>query len=204
MMKQWPAGSSFIYSLSGTFWDNDFEGRKPAPDICYTDIDDVHKLVFNSPVHGHACMFKKELLAVCTPFPPDVFYDWWMSMHAAATGIIGVVPQVLTWHRLHQTNSSGNITRIMEKEERYIQLRKQCIHFIETYCNRNILSGPQKKSLLEYLSLLRKMDGRKFSGPMFRYIFKNRKLVFHYKKQSPLLFFSYLKHSIRVAYKGLL
>lgn len=204
MMKEWREDSLFMYSLSGNFEDNHFEHRTPAPNIVYTKIDDVHKLVFNSPVHGHACMFKKELISICAPFPDDVFYDWWISMHAATTGTIGCVPQTLTWHRKHGSNSSRSLTSIQEKEQRNEQLRHQCSYFIETFCAKPILKQPQKDSLLQYASLLKKMDGKRFSWPMFRYIFKNRKMVFHYKKQKPFIIFSYLKHAFRMGYKGLL
>jgi hypothetical protein len=39
---------------------------------------------------------------------------------------------------------------------------------------------------------------------MFIYVWKNRKIIFHYKKQKPLLFLSYLKHAYRMAHTGLL
>ena len=204
MMQHWPAGSLFIYSLSGSFSDDNFEGRKLPPDIIYSDISDVHKLVFNSPVHGHASMFKKELLTLCMSFPDDIFYDWWMSMHAASAGTIAVVPLTLTWHRIHQHNSSADLLRITDKKERYGQLREQCIYFIEAFCKKDRLDESTSGSLLYYSSLLKKMDGKTFSWPMFRYAFKNRKRVFHYKKQKPFLLFSYLKHAYRMAYKGLL
>lgn len=204
MMQQWPGQSLFVYSLSGNFTDDDFAGRKAAPNVVYTPIDDVHKLVFNSPVHGHACMFKKELMQRCIPFPADIFYDWWMSMHAAATGIIGCIPQTLTWHRIHSSNSSRNITSIKNEDERNSQLRKQCAYFIKTFCNRNLLKSQQQKSLLRYASLLDVMDGKTFNRQMFAYVMKNRKLVFHYKKIKPFVFLSYFKRALKMARKGLL
>lgn len=203
IMNEWPEGSLFVYSLSGNFSGNDFKNRTEAPNVVYTNIDDVHKLVFNSPVHGHACMFKKELFSFCTPFPTDIFYDWWISMYAATIGTIGCVPHTLTWHRKHESNSSRSLTSIKEREKRNEQLRQQCAYFIETFCNRCTLQ-PQKNSLLHYASLLKQMDGKNFSWPMFRYVLKNRKKVFHYKKQKPFIFFSILKHAFRMGYKGLL
>jgi glycosyltransferase involved in cell wall biosynthesis len=203
MMICWPADSLFIYSLSGSFYNDDFKSRKPAPRVYYTDIDNIHSLVFNSPVHGHACMFKKELLNHCTPFPADIFYDWWMSMHAASIGVIGSVPQTLTWHRVHEKNSSRELTSIGDKKERNKQLRQQSVYFIETFCRKGIAKEKEKKSLLEYASLLKIMDGKKFSWGMFRYVMKNRKLVFHYKKET-FSFLSYLKHAFLMARKGLL
>lgn len=204
MMQQWPGDAAFVYSLSGNFTDADFAGRKEAPNVVYTDVDDVHKLVFNSPVHGHACMFKKELMQLCTPFPADIFYDWWMSMHAAATGVVGCIPQTLTWHRSHSSNSSRNITSIKDENERNQQLRAQSIHFLKTFCNRNILDPRQQGSLLEYASLLEQTDGKKFNWKMFHYVMRHRHLVFHYKKPKPFIFISHLKHALKMARKGLL
>ncbi|NOT52501.1 MAG: glycosyltransferase [Chitinophagaceae bacterium] len=203
MMREWPTSSSFIYSLSGDFWGDDLSTRKAAPNIYYSDIEDTHKLVFNSPVHGHACMFKKELLNSCTPFPDDIFYDWWISMHAASTGIIGCIPQTLTWHRVHDSNSSRTLTSIKDKEEREQQLRQQSVHFLETFFTRPVAKEKEKESLLQYASLLKEMDGSTFSRPMFNYIMKHRKLIFHYKKK-PFVFFSHFKHARRMAKKGLL
>jgi glycosyltransferase involved in cell wall biosynthesis len=203
MMNEWPADSLFVYSLSGSFTSDDFENRTDAPRVYYSVIDDVHRLVFNSPVHGHASMFKKELVALCLPFPPDIFYDWWISMHAASTGVIGCVPQTLTWHRVHEQNSSRTLTSIQNKEEREDQLRKQSAYFLKTFFERPVARDEEKRSLLEYASLLKTMDGKKFSSAMFRYVMKNRKIIFHYKKK-PFVFFSHLKHALRMARKGLL
>lgn len=204
MMSVWPKDALFIYSLSGNFIENDLTNRKPAANVVYTNIEDVHKLVFNSPVHGHACMFKKELLLKCIPFPGDIYYDWWMSMHAAATGFIGCIPQTLTWHRAHKNNSSRDIMSIKNKAQRNQDLRKQSIHFIETFCSRDLLKQEQKTSLLKYASLLKTLDDRTFSPAMFRYVLKNRKLIFHYKKKKLFVTLSYLKHAYRMGYSGLL
>lgn len=203
MMNEWPVGSLFVYSLSGSFSGDDFKNRTDAPKVFYSNIDDVHKLVFNSPVHGHACIFKKELVNRYLPFPQDIFYDWWISMHAASTGVIGIVPQTLTWHRVHDKNFSRTLTSIKDKKEREDQLRKQSVHFLETFFERPVGREDEKKSLLQYASILKTLDGKKFSSAMFRYVMKNRNLIFHYKKK-PFVFFSHLKHAVRMARKGLL
>lgn len=204
MMKNWPSGSLFVYSLSGNFMNDDFTGRTEAPRVRYTAIDDLHKLVFNSPVHGHACMFKKELLQLCMPFPTDIYYDWWMSMHAAAAGTIGCIPLTLTWHRNHSQNSSRTLTTIKDREERDKQLRNQMIHFIETFCHSNRANIKEKDSLLTYTRILKRMNGKKFHSDMFFYVLKKRKLIFHYKKNKAFAFLSHLKHAWRMGYRGLL
>lgn len=200
IMKTWPDNSLFVFSLSGSF-SHDFASRTDAPKIYYAPVDNIHKLVFNSPVHGHACMFKKELLKTCLPFPEDIFYDWWMSMHAASIGTIGCIPLTLTWHRMHGSNISRVLTSIKDKENRNGQLRQYSIHAIESFCRKDIAREEEKKSLMQYVSILRTMDGKKISWPMFRYIMKHRKLVFHYKRK-PLVFISHVKRSLKMARKG--
>jgi glycosyltransferase involved in cell wall biosynthesis len=172
MMKEWPVDSLFVYSLSGSFTDDDFENRTNAPKVFYSAIDDVHKLVFNSPVHGHSCMFKKELVARCLPFPADIFYDWWISMHTASTGIIGCIPKTLTWHRVHEKNFSRNIISIKDKEERELQLRQQSAYFLETFFKRPVAREKDKQSLLYYAWPAK--DYCKIAYPGFRFFTHQR------------------------------
>lgn len=204
MMKDWLPGSLFMYSLSGNFYNDDFASRKPAPNVRYTPITEPHQLVFSSPVHGHACMFKKELLPHCIPFPNNVYYDWWMSMQAVRQAPIGCVPQTLTWHRMHGENSSRTILSVEDKAERNRQLRQQFIHAIETFYQRSVPATADDQFLLDYTNLLKKTDGKRFSYPLFNLIIKNRKKVFHYKKKKLFLFLSHYKHAARMARTGVL
>ncbi len=203
MLQHWPRGSDLIYSLSGRFYENNLSERIEAPDVYYNEIRDTHHLVFNSPVHGHAILFKKNLVKHCLPFPPDVYYDWWISMHAASLGVIGCVPYTLTWHRVHEKNHSRHLTSIANRKERERQLREQCAHFIETFMRTPWARPEEKRSLLKYAGLLRAMDGKKFSWKMLGYTWKNRDKIFHYKRK-PLVIFSHLKHAFRMGRKGLL
>lgn len=204
IMDQWPAGAEFVYSLSGSFYGKDFDGRSPAPKVQYGPIADLHQLVFNSPVHGHACMFKKKLASRCLPFPRDIFYDWWLSMHAAASGTIGCVLQNLTWHRVHRANFSRDLMSIADEKERDGQLRRQCAYFIESFFEHCNQKREERFSLLQYASILKQMDGKKFSWSMLRYVMRRRKNIFHYKRSKPFIGLSHLKHAFRMGYRGLL
>lgn len=204
MMNNWLQGSLFIYSLSGNFVNDNFKERRPAPKVNYTHMDHPFQHVFGGLIHGHACMFKKELLSHCPPFPPGIFYDAWLAMYAVSTGTIGCVPHTLTWHRVHEKNSSRTLTSIEDKNERNRQLRLQQIYFLESFCKLGIGNEVINNSLLKYASLLKKTDGKKLCRAMFSYVMQNRKLIFHYKKKKPFLFFSYLKHALRMAKRGLL
>ena len=204
MMEGWLPGSLFTYSLSGNFSNDDFASRKPAPRVRYSVITEPHQLVFNSPVHGHACMFKKELLPHCTPFPDTIYYDWWMSMCAVKLAPIGCIHQTLTWHRMHEENSSRTILSVEDMAERNRQLRRQFIHAIETFYERTVPATDDDQFLLDYTNLLKKTDGKRFFFPLFALIIKNRMKVFHYKKKKPFLFLSHCKHALRMARTGVL
>lgn len=204
MMGQWTTDSLFLFSLSGTFTDDDFENRKPAPDVRYASIRHLQQLVFNSPVHGHACIFRKELLTHCIPFPDNIYYDWWMSMHAARLSVISCVPQTLTWHRLHGANNSKTILSITDRDKRNQQLRKQFVHALQSFLERTGISSADEKFLDQYNRLVQTLDGKKISWPLFRLILRNRNTVFHYKKKKPLLIISQIKHALQLARTGVL
>lgn len=205
MMKDWLPGSLFTYSLSGNFFSDDFKNREQARPVKYRTITQLHQLVFNSPVHGHASMFKKELLSYCMPFPSDIYYDWWMSMQAARIAPVGCIPLTLTWHRVHKTNSSRSIQcSDIENKERNRLLRDQFIYGIETFFRKCAATSEDEKFLVSYTELLKKLDGKTFSPAMFFYIMKHRRKIFHYKKNKPLLFMSHFKHALRMARTGVL
>ena len=44
IMKQWLPGSLFMYSLSGSFYNDDFSSRKPAPAVRYGIITQPHHI----------------------------------------------------------------------------------------------------------------------------------------------------------------
>jgi glycosyltransferase involved in cell wall biosynthesis len=203
MMQEWPEGSSFVFSLSSDF-DSDHPVFRPAASgVHYHPVSDTRMLVFSSPVHGHAMMFKRSVFHICQPFPAAIFYDWWMSMHAASIGTIGCIPHTLTYHRVHSNNSSRDLTSISDKQEKNRQLRRQCKYFLETFCAQSIVKEDEKKSLLEYAALLGTLDTKKFSLKMVLYVMKNRRYIFHYKKKK-FAFFSHLKRAIKMGSKGLL
>lgn len=203
IMRQWPAGAAFVYTRPGQFHDNDFATRKPITGWYHSDMNNFHKLVFNTPISGHASMFKKELASVCMPFPKDIYYDWWMSMHAAEKGLIGYIPETLSWQRIHAKNFSLQVYKLDNKKEKEASLRRQWAYFIEAFFKKEAGKEKDRQSLLQYANLLKSMDGNTFSGKMFRYILKNRKLVFHYKHK-PLVFISHVKHALRMAKTGVI
>jgi glycosyltransferase involved in cell wall biosynthesis len=200
-MKQWPAGCDFVYSLS-----EDFSGEKPVATQkkirtrLYTGSE-PHKLYFESSIHGHASMFRQSLLAHALPFPAHVFYDWWLSVVASSVSKVGCVPELLTHHRVHQKNSSRDMVRIIQKEEREKQLRRQRKEFIEAFLEKPFVQDEVRTFSNEYLALLQKKTGNGFSFSMFLFFLKNANITFYYKKN--MSFFSLLKNSYKRAKTGI-
>jgi glycosyltransferase involved in cell wall biosynthesis len=201
MMQEWPAGSEMVYSISSNFDSGNPVFLPGNARVHYKNFTEPAMLVFDSPVHGHACMVTKALVAKANPFPADVFYDWWLSMYAASASALGVVQQTLTWHRVHNDNFSRNLTSIQDKKERKLQLRAQMIHFLTEILQRKTLPAFSAQMLSQYRSLMEQQTPGKFSASLFRFFVRHRKIVFHYKKK--LNIFSVLKRSYRRSFFGI-
>jgi glycosyltransferase involved in cell wall biosynthesis len=201
MMEAWPEGAKMIYSIS-----SDFDSGHPQllpgnPHVQYKNFTDPAMLVFDSPVHGHACMVKKDFALKCRPYYSDIFYDWWLSMFAANEGALGFVNHTLTWHRVHGRNFSRNLTSVADKHERLLALRRQKIYFIDSILKRCQMPPTSAALLHTYKNLLEQSVPGKFSSALFQFFVKNRHVVYHYKKK--LRLFSVLKRSYRRSFYGL-
>lgn len=58
-------------------------------------------LAFENTVSGHAMVFRRELLAHAAPFPPGIWYDWWLAFTATQRGGLVYVDEVLVDFRRH-------------------------------------------------------------------------------------------------------
>lgn len=201
MMKGWDKESVFVYSLSRDFWGDVPERSEENKPIRYYEGSMAAKLAFDSPIHGHACMFNRSLLTPAMPFPSNVYYDWWLSMVASCTGKVGCIQQTFTYHRISGQNSSRILLNIDEKKERSEKLRRLCITHMETFLSRS-LADRQTRSLLEqYTNLLKHKHDNRFSWSLFIFFFRNRATTFHYKKKRNI--FSLMKNSFKRAFTGL-
>jgi glycosyltransferase involved in cell wall biosynthesis len=196
-----PAENIFIYSISREFSGNTPQTGEENKPIRYYEGAVPEKLVFDSPIHGHACMFHRTLLAKALPFPEQVFYDWWLSMIASATGKVICVKETLTYHRIWNNNNSKVLLDIEEKTVRTDKLRKQSIAAMEAFLQRPFANKKTREVLESYSYLLRQKKKSTFSWPMFIFYFKNRAITFHYKRKRN--FISLLKNSIKKSFTGL-
>lgn len=63
-------------------------------------------LIFDNCVTGHACLIRRELLAMALPMPLGVFsHDQWLAIVAASDGRMKAGGEVLSYYRKHGENT---------------------------------------------------------------------------------------------------
>ena len=201
MMKGRDPEAIFWYSLSRNFWGDVPAREEENKPIRYYEGSAPEKLAFDSPIHGHASMFRRSLLEAAVPFPDNVYYDWWLSMVASATGKVSCIPVTYTWHRISGQNTSRVLLDIRAKEERAAKLRAVCLRHTEAFLSRPLGTAEGRRILQRYCQLLLQKKDNRFSWPFFLFFFRNRAITFHYKRKRNV--FSMLKNSFKRARTGL-
>lgn len=201
MLRHWTSHSLLLYSISREFYGEKPETGEEHKPIRLYKGSMPEKLVFDSPIHGHAMLFDRKLLDAALPFPATVFYDWWLSMVASAVDSVDYVPETLTYHRMGHNNSSRTITSIEEKKERITQLQQQSLHHIDEFLKRPLANKQTRVLLEKYVSLMKQKKDHRFDRALFLFFFRNRAITFHYKRKRNL--FSIAKNSIRKSFTGL-
>lgn len=150
--------------------------------------NDIKSFFLANYVLGHAMMFRRTLLEKALPFPPNVYYDWWLAAYACTLGNIEFVDEILVWHRMHQTNATG-------AAKPKVLFRDQTNSILPTILNIPNIPNDDYEFGKELLNKYQHFKGN-FSWPLFWLLFKNAPaLLGHKKRIFPWL--SYLKHSFR-------
>ena len=136
-------------------------------------------------------LLRRSLLEKSLPFPGNVYYDWWLAAVASCNGKIEPVPEILVWHRMHDSNATG-----AAKPKLY--LYKQVMIILPQLMTIKEMKPADKEfggQLLKYYS---EFPSKKISWPLFFFLFKHANVIFaHEKRMFP--WFSYLKHSLKAA-----
>lgn len=94
----------------------DEEGREISPSMWHYQKlvpkpgKPFRRLVYSSFATGCAMMFRRRLLQVALPFPPDcLVHDWWLAVVSASSkgGGLFLVKEPLTAYRQHRANVIG-------------------------------------------------------------------------------------------------
>ncbi len=156
---------------------------------------DARRFFFSNHMMGHDMMFRKWLVEKIVPIPDGMSYDWWISLTAICNGTIGSVDDFLVHHRIHGNNSFFSKESASKKKELDMPDMMQLFTTVKG------LKPNDKAYLQQFLKLLLDKQRYKKTGfypPLFKFMFKNRQLIFGHKKRFlPIL--SQFKNAIKYA-----
>src|SRR5258706_1427085 len=159
--------------------------------VNYSAGKDVRNFFLSNFISGHNMLIRKSLLEKAFPFPPNVYYDWWLAAVACCNGTIEPVSQILVWHRMHDSNATG-----AAKPRLY--LYKQVMTILPQLMTIKEMNGSEKgfaRQLLNHYSVL---PAKRFSWALFLFLLKHAKVLFAQKKRT-FPSFSFMKHSWKTA-----
>jgi glycosyltransferase involved in cell wall biosynthesis len=152
-----------------------YTARKPL------EGNDVKQALFFNTIAGHNMVFRKSLLQSAAPFPPDVFYDWWLAIHALLKGRIGTTTKVLGFHRSHESNVTlGKKNEGRQTEEKAFERLRTLTELI----NRKLLVGADEEFAKRLQLSLQDLVGKRFSRKLFSFLFRHAKTIFFFKKKN--------------------
>ena len=152
---------------------------------------DVKNFFLSNFISGHNMLLRKSLLNYSMPFPPHVYYDWWLAAVASSYGKIESLPEILVWHRMHDSNATG-------AAKPRIMLHEQIKLILPRLMEIKEMKREDKEFAAQLLQYYQEFPKRSFSPGLFRFLFRNASVLFAQKKRKfPCL--SYLKHSFKSA-----
>jgi len=157
----------------------------------YFNGNDVRYFMLSNYVSGHNMLFRKELLKASLPFPPNMYYDWWLVVYACVLGRVKAVEKILVWHRMHQQNATG-------AAKPKVPFYKQVQVVLSSIISIPALPIEQKNFAKKLYELYQVFPEKEFSFPLFQFLLKNAPHLLAYKKRT-FPWISYLKYSLKYA-----
>jgi glycosyltransferase involved in cell wall biosynthesis len=198
MLRHWPQHVPLIYCSSVLFRHQVPEQPRTSRLIRMIDGKDPRRLALYNTVSGHAMIIRRELLQLALPFNPDVYYDWWLAVVAAANGGIVFLPQVLVYQRAHSQNATF---KEGQSSNDILQQRKQ----LAVTNAKQFGSAPNlqqaDKAFFNQLGALwqQRLEGKNKSA-LFFFLLRHRGAIYFSKKRNIALI-SQVKRSFRYAFK---
>lgn len=189
MMKHEDA--SMVYGLSKPFY-NEIPNDAHIKTINRLEGTDIRKTMLTSFTLGHNMLVRKTVLdRIPVPATETVAYDWWITICAMCIGPVYCLTEVVTFWRQHQNNTTTRLNAGLYFESR--------ISYLKTFQEISLISPSDKKWISEALDAFETLKETSFSTTLFRFIFKNRSLLFFFKqKNNPV---SFVISSIKWAYR---
>jgi glycosyltransferase involved in cell wall biosynthesis len=151
--------------------------------------NDIRQVFIRNPISGHNMFFKRSVLDAALPFPPAMYYDWWLAAIACCTGKIAAVNKILVWHRIHATNATG-------AAKPALFLYEEIQNILPALLQSKGISYRDKNFGEQLLKYYKQFPRKKFSWSLFFFLLRHTRVVFAYKKR----FFPWLSY-IKAAFK---
>lgn len=184
-------GRLLIHSYNAEFRNDDPSIRFFNPSRLRFQGTKTRQLLLYNTVTGHTVLLHKNLLRFALPFPPTVYYDWWLGVVATLHGGVQLCPEVLVLHRQHDGNASQQRSSDEVFFQRYIKM-------LQSFLRIGGLREEDARLLKRLISLLQAGTGKRFSFRVFFFFLSVAKSAFYYREKSPMWFY-YLKYSFQKA-----
>jgi glycosyltransferase involved in cell wall biosynthesis len=197
MISRWDRSKPIIHCDSQRFKNKRVENTAAKKLNCRFEGIDSRKLFLFNSVSGHATIIQKSFLPFIFPFDESLYYDWWIAFVASFNGGVAYLNETLVYQRVHSSNVSiDSKTATRESFQRYRDIVTRHVRKFLTAPNLPPHVNEFGNKLYQCLTSL-SVKETKFT--LFLFMFKNRHLVFYYKKRRMPLF-SHFKHAIRWAF----
>lgn len=134
--------------------------------------------IFNT-VSGHSILFRKRLLASAFPLPAGVYPDWWLSVVAMAEGRVQFLPEILVYHREHDSNMT--LQRNFTAEQHRRRFRQNLVRHLDAFRHIKVLSVEERQFFQEGFDYWHQSLTHRLNPGLFGWLVRNRKWVFAYK-----------------------
>ncbi len=186
--------ASMVYCLSKRFSGTaNLSDTRPGI-INVLEGSDIKKTMLISFTLGHNLCIKKEILnRLPIPANETVAFDWWITVSCMCIGPIKCLPEILTFWRQHQSNTSTDINYGLFYQNR--------IAYLKQFLQNPLIDAANKEWIKLAISKFELLDHKQFSWALCWFLFCNAESIFFYKtKTNPILKkISFFKWSIRLS-----
>jgi glycosyltransferase involved in cell wall biosynthesis len=165
-----------VHSISARFEIRSKPHMRSLRLLNYFRGNDIRVFFLNNYISGHNMLFQRSLLERALPFPPDVYYDWWLAAHACVLGVIEAVEEVHVWHRMHGKNATGDA-------KPKIRFYKQVHTILPALLGIKGINPQHLAFGQQLLHLFHAFPQQRFSRPLYLFLMRNAPIVFAYKKR---------------------
>ena len=156
--------------------------------------NDSRKLMLRNSISGHNIMFRKKLFNIATPFPSNVYYDWWLCEVATCCGQINSSNEILAFQRRH----ADNVTIVITAKGQTKKVVKERVTALQAFAKIPYLKSADKSFCEKLLGYYSELEHKKRSFKLFIFLLRNSQTLFFYKKKK-IPYVSYIKTAYRLS-----